>query len=717
MAVGCALAVELGAVHTVAMLGHPDGRVEPLLFDSSPLLPSAVFAQPDGSLLAGRDAVHAARLAPERYEPNPLLHITGETVPLGDDVPVVTALAAVLGRVAAEAARVGGAAPGAVVLLCPAGWAEPERSVLTAAAESAGLGTVLLEAAPIAAARYFHRLFGAQAAPLTVLDLGGTAEVSVVFGDRVLATERLAEAGGLDLDEALIDHLDGSYREQDPAGWQRLRAPETPDERRARQQLLDDVRAAKEMLSRNPQASVHVPLVGVDAPISRAELAGIAEPMVGDAVEALRAALRSAGLALPLPGPMFLVGGMSRMPLVATVLHRELGVAPTGVNQPELVGVHGALLGLLARPAPVGGAADPRRARADQAYRLLAQAEQLARRVSAPADRAPALAHLAAAMASVAPDRARQLAIEADAVARGTHDVRFRAGALGEVLAGLAAVELPELAPMGSAAARTALAVPDPYWQVMALADLATALRSVLPARAAALIEVAELLVEGIADQQQRRDGLLSVGQAAALVDPARAVRLAGYLDDPDARASMLASAAVTVAAADPDRGAELAAEALRCARTQATPNTWVSVLTYQVLSGGPRGEAATVEEAVRIAYGCGDPVDRAWLLACCAVLTDDAGRAERLAADATAQTRFDDTDPAVAAGIAAAARLLAGPLPVAAEVLGTACARMVAATAKGRSSEWHLAAVATVLADLVRLLLGGPLRPADMWS
>jgi hypothetical protein len=41
----------------------------------------------------------------------------------------------------------------------------------------------------------------------------------------------------------------------------------------------------------------------------------------------------------------------------------------------------------------------------------------------------------------------------------------------------------------------------------------------------------------------------------------------------------------------------------------------------------------------------------------------------------------------------------------------------MVAATAKGRSSEWHLAAVATVLADLARLLLGGPLRPADMWS
>ncbi len=714
---GCALAVDLGTVHTVAMVGHPDGRLEPLLFDASPLLPSAVFAQPDGSLLAGRDAVHAARLAPERFAPNPLLRIADETIPLGDDVPVATALAAILGRVAAEATRAVGTAPDRVVLTCPAGWAERERSVLAAAAESAGLGTVLFDAAPIAAARYFQRLFGARAAPLTVLDLGGTAEVSVVFGDRVLATERLAEAGGLNLDEELIDHLDRSYQERDSVAWQRIRAPETPDDRRARQQLVADVRAAKEMLSRTPQATVHVPLVGVDAPISRAELEGIAEPLVGDAIEALRDALRDAGLASPLPGPMFLTGGMSRMPVVATVLHRELGVTPTGVNQPELVGVHGALLGLLARSAAGGGAADPRRARTDRAYRLLAQAEQLARRVSAPADRAPAWAHLAAAVARVAPDRARQLAVEADAVARATHDARFRAGALGEVMAALAAADLPELAPMASAAARTVLAVPDPYWQVMALGELAAALRAVLPARAAALLEVAELVVEGMADQQQRRDGLLCVGQAAALVDPARAVRIAGYLDDPDARASTLASAAVTVAAADPDRGAELAAEALRCARTQATPNTWVSVLTYQVLTGGPRCDPATVEEAVRIAYGSGDPVDRAWLLACCAVLTDDAGRAERFAADATAQTRFDDTDPGVAAGIAAAARLLAGPLPVAAEMLGTACARMVAAAAKGRSDEWHLAGVATVLADLARLLAGGPIRPADMWS
>jgi molecular chaperone DnaK (HSP70) len=58
----------------------PDGHARPLLFDGSPLLPSAVYAQPDGSLLVGRDAVHAARLDPARFEPSPKRRIDRDTV-------------------------------------------------------------------------------------------------------------------------------------------------------------------------------------------------------------------------------------------------------------------------------------------------------------------------------------------------------------------------------------------------------------------------------------------------------------------------------------------------------------------------------------------------------------------------------------------------------------------------------------------------------------
>jgi len=47
---GFALGVDLGTSHTVAVLRWPDGRTRPLLFDGVPLLPSAVYLDPNGAL-------------------------------------------------------------------------------------------------------------------------------------------------------------------------------------------------------------------------------------------------------------------------------------------------------------------------------------------------------------------------------------------------------------------------------------------------------------------------------------------------------------------------------------------------------------------------------------------------------------------------------------------------------------------------------------------
>src|SRR3954451_19510759 len=42
------LGVDFGTSNTAAMIHWPDGRARPLLFDGSPLLPSAVYAEPAG---------------------------------------------------------------------------------------------------------------------------------------------------------------------------------------------------------------------------------------------------------------------------------------------------------------------------------------------------------------------------------------------------------------------------------------------------------------------------------------------------------------------------------------------------------------------------------------------------------------------------------------------------------------------------------------------
>ena len=61
---------------------------------------------------------------------------------------------------------------------------------------------------------------------------------------------------------------------------------------------------------------------------------------------------------------VFLVGGASRIPLVATLLHRELGEAPVVIEQPELVVAEGSILAdaalLTAQPAAPGPTAELR---------------------------------------------------------------------------------------------------------------------------------------------------------------------------------------------------------------------------------------------------------------------------------------------------------------------------------------------------------------------
>ena len=75
-----------------------------------------------------------------------------------------------------------------------------------------------------------------------------------------LAGDGLADAGGLDVDAAIV-HTSAATS---PAGratqWRRLTNPESRGRRRAAWQLWEDARLAKEMLSRAATTYVHVPL-------------------------------------------------------------------------------------------------------------------------------------------------------------------------------------------------------------------------------------------------------------------------------------------------------------------------------------------------------------------------------------------------------------------------------------------------------------------------
>ncbi len=346
------LGIDFGTSNTVAMLRLPDGRVRPLLFDGSPMLPSAVYLSPDGRMLVGRDAERNARVDPTRFEPNPKRRIDDGTVFLGErELPVPRVIGYVLEQVLTEARRQIGGNPAEVRMTHPARWGERRRSILVEAARLAGLSRPQLIAEPVGAASYFTAVLG-TAVPvgrsLAIYDLGGgTFDATVVrrtqTGFEVLAEEGLPDVGGLDFDHAVVEHLGKTYSESHPETWSKLVSPQEAGDRRYRRMLYEDVRGCKEMLSRTSSADIHLPALEVDAHLTREEFESLVRPHLERTVECLK---RTIAQARQQPKDMvgiFLVGGSSRIPLAGHLIHTELGVAPTTLEQPETVVVEGSL--------------------------------------------------------------------------------------------------------------------------------------------------------------------------------------------------------------------------------------------------------------------------------------------------------------------------------------------------------------------------------------
>ncbi|UWP85013.1 Hsp70 family protein [Dactylosporangium fulvum] len=375
MTSGFVVGIDLGTSNTVAVIRSPDGRRRPVLFDGAPLMPSAVFMQDNGQLAVGRDAQRLAQLDPGRFEPNPKRRLGEAAVLLGDaEVPTVHLLTAVLRSVAVGVGEITRLPPPAV-LTCPASWGRMRRSLLHDAAVAAGFPQVSLVPEPVAAARYFisalnHPL--PRGSAMAVYDFGGgTVDVAVVRNDEqgftVIGSGGLEDAGGLDIDAALVELLGEVLRTTQPDVWRRLEQPVTAQDRRDRRLFWDDIRGAKEMLSRTTAAPVSVPGVEAALHLTREELERRIGPMIRRTVAETARVVQECHLETDQLAGIMLVGGSSRVPLVARMLHRELRIAPTVLEQPELPVAEGAVvhpaelgtdgrLGVATGSAPVGGA-------------------------------------------------------------------------------------------------------------------------------------------------------------------------------------------------------------------------------------------------------------------------------------------------------------------------------------------------------------------------
>jgi actin-like ATPase involved in cell morphogenesis len=351
------IGIDLGTSNTVAALGGARG-IEALPLDGQEIMPSAVFLNNSGQLEVGRLAINQAKLDPTRFEPNPKRHI-GRTVILGSQaIPSEDMLKAIMDRVAVNARSLGSAPP--AILTHPHAWGADRRDMLHAAASRAGLEVKALMEEPVAAAQYMmHQNYGliSQGQLAAVVDFGGgTLDVAILRHEghyvSVVGSGGIADLGGVDLDQAIGDHVLGELREQHSETYERLTNPMEPTDRQGRRVFWDSVKEAKEHLSAAEQVHVFVPGPVGSLMLTRETLETILRPLLQRAVDETKRTLYQFGAPPSSLARLYLVGGSSRIPLLQRMLTEQLGIQPLVAPAPEGAVARGALAGVPVAASP-----------------------------------------------------------------------------------------------------------------------------------------------------------------------------------------------------------------------------------------------------------------------------------------------------------------------------------------------------------------------------
>jgi molecular chaperone DnaK len=223
------------------------------------------------------------------------------------------------------ARREGGPADG-VAVTHPAAWGPHKVQCLRTALTGQGVGPLLMLTDPQAAAAGHA---GKPGAVVAVYDVGGgTCDAAVVrHGEaggiellgRPESVERLA---GVDLDDIVFEHV----RQSLGAAWDEL-DPTDPAVLAAVALLRRECTAAKEVLSVDTEVQVPVMVPGTHTAVrmGRDEFEELVRPVVQQTVEVLRQALASAGVGPADLTTLLLVGGSSRIPLVAQLVSAGIG--------------------------------------------------------------------------------------------------------------------------------------------------------------------------------------------------------------------------------------------------------------------------------------------------------------------------------------------------------------------------------------------------------
>ncbi|MEZ5408973.1 MAG: Hsp70 family protein [Acidimicrobiales bacterium] len=325
--------VDLGTTYTAAAVHRGAETTMVALGSRSAAVPSIVLLRADGTVLTGEAAERRALSEPDRVA-REYKRRFGDTIPIivaGSPYSAEALMARMLRAVVNHMTEQEGEPPARIVVTHPANWGNYKRELLDQMVRLAGLdpATVGFLTEPEAAAMSYAAQERVEPGEVVaVYDLGGgTFDAAVlrrtVNGFAILGRpEGIERLGGIDFDAAVFAHVTASLGD----ALSRL-DPEDPTALLAVTRLRQDCVAAKEALSSDTDASIAVALPGLhtEVRITRQEFENLIRPALSDSLEAMRRALRSASLSAEDVSRVLLVGGSSRIPLVAQMVSSDLG--------------------------------------------------------------------------------------------------------------------------------------------------------------------------------------------------------------------------------------------------------------------------------------------------------------------------------------------------------------------------------------------------------
>ncbi|MDO4294482.1 MAG: Hsp70 family protein [Eubacteriales bacterium] len=330
---------EGGQVH---LLKNPEGKA---------ITPSVIGLDDSGNLVVGEQARAQYLLAPERTAIEVKRRFgTGEKISLGNLTYTPVELSALLLKyVRAYAGKELGEDISRAVISVPAYFDDRQRREVVEAGTQAGFTVERIINEPTAAALSYGLEHMEEESYVLVYDLGGgTFDVTLLeMFEGVLEVKASAgdnQLGGKDFDEALMDWLRNRFEEEHGIGLE--------GDIRAMARLKEEAERCKIALSSQESVTVQLPVLaqkdgvpcGLETTVTRELFESLIQKLIDRTHLPVRRVLADGGVSREELSQVILVGGSTRIPLVAKDIGKLLGTEPKRAVDPDLCVAQGAAI-------------------------------------------------------------------------------------------------------------------------------------------------------------------------------------------------------------------------------------------------------------------------------------------------------------------------------------------------------------------------------------